>query len=48
MNLSNLPLLTAIVTGAARGIGLAPTKSFLARGYSVAMVDRDAAELHKV
>lgn len=36
---------TAVVTGAARGIGLATTKRFLARGMRVAMVDRDAAEL---
>jgi NAD(P)-dependent dehydrogenase (short-subunit alcohol dehydrogenase family) len=37
--------LIAIVTGAARGIGLATTKLFLAKGYRVAMVDRDAPEL---
>ena len=36
---------TAIVTGAARGIGLATVKRLLERGYGVAMVDRDAAEL---
>lgn len=36
---------TAIVTGAARGIGLATTKIFLAEGRQVAMVDRDSAEL---
>lgn len=40
---TNLP--TAIVTGAARGIGLATTKLFLAKGYRVAMIDRDALEL---
>ncbi|MFN3663072.1 SDR family NAD(P)-dependent oxidoreductase [Yoonia sp.] len=36
---------TAIVTGAARGIGLATTKLFLAEGWQVAMVDRDAEAL---
>ena len=36
---------TALVTGAARGIGLATAKTLLARGWQVAMVDRDSAEL---
>ncbi len=36
---------TAIVTGAARGIGLAATKLFLADGWQVAMIDRDAPAL---
>jgi meso-butanediol dehydrogenase/(S,S)-butanediol dehydrogenase/diacetyl reductase len=36
---------TAIVTGAARGIGLATVKTFLAEGRKVACVDRDADEL---
>ena len=37
----------AIVTGAARGIGLATTKLFLENGWRVAMIDRDEAELQK-
>lgn len=36
---------TAIVTGAARGIGLATTRQFLAEGRRVAMIDRDAKAL---
>ncbi len=36
---------TAIVTGAARGIGLATTKLFLRKGWQVVMVDRDEAAL---
>ena len=39
---------TAIVTGAARGIGLATTRLFLNEGRRVAMIDRDADELMKV
>ncbi|MEM8790480.1 MAG: SDR family NAD(P)-dependent oxidoreductase [Pseudomonadota bacterium] len=35
----------ALVTGAARGIGLATTRRFLALGCQVAMVDRDAETL---
>jgi len=35
----------AIVTGAARGIGLATTKLFLGDGWRVAMIDRDNAAL---
>ena len=38
---------TAIVTGAARGIGLATTKLMLREGWQVAMVDRDAPELER-
>jgi NAD(P)-dependent dehydrogenase (short-subunit alcohol dehydrogenase family) len=36
---------TAIVTGAARGIGLATTRLFLNEGRRVAMIDRDADAL---
>ncbi len=36
---------TAIVTGAARGIGLATTRLFLDEGWQVAMIDRDSEEL---
>ncbi len=36
---------TAIVTGAARGIGLASAKTLAADGYTVAMIDRDSDEL---
>jgi len=39
---------TAIVTGAARGIGLATTRLFLDQGRQVAMIDRDGDELIKV
>ncbi len=35
----------AIVTGAARGIGLATTRQFLDQGWRVVMIDRDATAL---
>jgi len=38
----------AIVTGAARGIGLATAKLFNQNGYKVAIVDRDKNELSKL
>jgi meso-butanediol dehydrogenase / (S,S)-butanediol dehydrogenase / diacetyl reductase len=37
----------ALVTGAARGIGLATTQVFIEQGWRVAIVDRDGDELHK-
>ena len=37
----------AIVTGAARGIGLATAKLFLEQGWRVALLDRDSDELVK-
>ncbi len=36
---------TALVTGAARGIGLATAKLMMSRGWKIAMLDRDAEEL---
>jgi meso-butanediol dehydrogenase / (S,S)-butanediol dehydrogenase / diacetyl reductase len=38
---------SALVTGAARGIGLATTKALLKAGWRVAMLDRDAAVLRE-
>ena len=39
---------TALITGAARGIGLATARLMNQNGYLIAMVDRDEAEIHKV
>ncbi len=35
---------TALVTGAARGIGLATSRLFVERGWQVAMIDRDVSQ----
>ena len=35
----------ALITGAARGIGLASSKKFSAHGYEVLMLERDEADL---
>ena len=37
---------TALITGAARGIGLATTRRFLADGWTVVMGDRDEEAVH--
>lgn len=43
--MTDTPTKCAIVTGAARGIGLATAKLFAEHGYSVAIVDRDGEAL---
>ena len=45
MNATSKPSPVAIVTGAARGIGLAITQWFLARDHRVALIDIDAQTL---
>lgn len=39
---------TALITGAARGIGLATAQRFLREGWAAVMVDRDGEELESV
>jgi NAD(P)-dependent dehydrogenase (short-subunit alcohol dehydrogenase family) len=45
--MSQPPVKTALVTGAARGIGLAAAKRFLAEGWRVALLDIDGDNLKK-
>ena len=45
MTFANTPSPVALVTGGARGIGLACGRWFLANGYRVALLDVDAATL---
>jgi NAD(P)-dependent dehydrogenase (short-subunit alcohol dehydrogenase family) len=48
MNLAPTPASpVAVVTGAARGIGLAITRLFLQQGWRVALIDRDRATLDR-
>ncbi|MEL6220205.1 MAG: SDR family NAD(P)-dependent oxidoreductase, partial [Pseudomonadota bacterium] len=42
-----MPQKVAVVTGAARGIGLATVRLMVSQGVDVAMVDRDVDELAK-
>ena len=48
MLFDKMPQRIAIVTGAARGIGLATARLLVSQGAGVALVDRDAEELAKV
>ena len=41
------PLKTALITGAARGIGAATAREFARHGYALALLDRDGDELRK-
>jgi NAD(P)-dependent dehydrogenase (short-subunit alcohol dehydrogenase family) len=43
-----MPARTVVVTGAAKGIGLAMVQGFVARGYSVVAADIDAPPLHSL
>jgi NAD(P)-dependent dehydrogenase (short-subunit alcohol dehydrogenase family) len=45
MNEASQPILVAVVTGGARGIGLAVGQWFLQQGYRVALLDSDAKTL---
>ena len=45
--MSQPPVKTALVTGAARGIGLAAAKRFLAEGWRVALLDIDGDNLKR-
>ena len=45
--MSTQPQRVALVTGAARGIGLATVKRFLADGWCVALLDIDADNLKR-
>ena len=47
MTIPNASLPVSVVTGAARGIGLATIRWFLTHGHQVAMLDIDAEELAK-
>jgi len=45
--MSAAPQKTALVTGAARGIGLATPKRFLNEGWRVALLDMDSENLKR-